>query len=373
MVHHEWIDLRVGAGYGTTFHDADYNAAIRGYVERAPVGIWAEDGSNFYVDGFHLTASMKDLLDHQLGMLSWESWISHRLDTNGSTYGPRWTQVSSQTPADELLTELRASFFDTHPPVTGQNDEPSYDPKPVEDPAGNAVLGNRFVLAQSWWVASELVRRHPQLTVFEMHPGGGQYDVLCVSDPSEGEFMERTHVMLNRNGTLQVHFPSRTRTENVWISSWAHVAQSNDPHQYVKAIEHVAGLGHPPKAPASTERSLAYRVMSAASQMLVNDRHRWDWRSELLDSSDYCGPRNYLDGFNNAECALREARQGPDNGSAPEAHFWALRQDDARTVLVVSDLGFAYAPDHTWDLMENYRQTSRDIREVVTRILHNRV
>ena len=183
--------------------------------------------------------------------------------------------------------------------------------------------------------------------------------------------MERTHVMLNRTGTLQVHFPSRTEKERVWIGSWEHVSRSDDPHQYVKAIEMVAGLGHPAKAPASTKRSIAYRVMSTASQMLVNDRNRWDWRNELLDSSDYGGARNYLVGFNSAEGALREARQRPDNGSGPEAHFWALRRNDAETVLVVSDLGFAYAPDHTWDLLNDYQQSNHDIREVVTQILHS--
>ncbi|MGD4206363.1 hypothetical protein QT666_22610, partial [Xanthomonas citri pv. citri] len=42
---------------------------------------------------------------------------------------------------------------------------------------------NRFAIAQSWWLASELVRRHPELMIYEMHPGGGQYDVLCVATP----------------------------------------------------------------------------------------------------------------------------------------------------------------------------------------------
>ncbi|WP_454116041.1 TY-Chap2 family putative peptide chaperone [Microbacterium aurum] len=41
----------------------------------------------------------------------------------------------------------------------------------------------RFVIAQSWWIASELVRRHPDLVIHESHPGGGMYDCLTGLDP----------------------------------------------------------------------------------------------------------------------------------------------------------------------------------------------
>lgn len=59
---------------------------------------------------------MKDLLNHQRKVLTWESWISHRLATNGSTYGPMWTQVSRRVDAGEVLQKLRDSFFEAHPP-----------------------------------------------------------------------------------------------------------------------------------------------------------------------------------------------------------------------------------------------------------------
>lgn len=38
----------------------------------------------------------------------------------------------------------------------------------------------RMINVQSWWVASKLVRRHPQLGLIETHPGDGMYDCLSV-------------------------------------------------------------------------------------------------------------------------------------------------------------------------------------------------
>lgn len=45
---------------------------------------------------------------------------------------------------------------------------------------GSSALGHRLVGAQSWFVASELLRRHPSMTLIETHPGGGQNDCLSV-------------------------------------------------------------------------------------------------------------------------------------------------------------------------------------------------
>jgi len=64
--------------------------------------------------------------------------------------------------------------------------------------------------AASWRLASELVRRHPSaVRLIRAHPGGGQYDCLCVVPHETGL---EGGVNLNRNGTIQVQhrFDGRT-------------------------------------------------------------------------------------------------------------------------------------------------------------------
>lgn len=55
--------------------------------------------------------------------------------------------------------------------------------------------------AASWKLAGLLVRRHPNLTVRRIHPGGGSYNVLAVHDAS---VIHGPRAMLNRHGTVQV-------------------------------------------------------------------------------------------------------------------------------------------------------------------------
>src|SRR4051794_35374654 len=56
----------------------------------------------------------------------------------------------------------------------------------------------RFILMQSWWLASRLVRRHPELKLIETHPGGGQYDCLTLRKD------QGTRVDINRVGSIHV-------------------------------------------------------------------------------------------------------------------------------------------------------------------------
>jgi hypothetical protein len=45
---------------------------------------------------------------------------------------------------------------------------------------GHFEIAGRHKLAVYWWVASELIRRHPQLELFETHPLDSFYDCLTL-------------------------------------------------------------------------------------------------------------------------------------------------------------------------------------------------
>ena len=231
----------------------------------------------------------------------------------------------------------------------------------------------RFVFAQSWWLASELVRRHPELIVHEMHPGGGMYDVLCVVAPGKDESFELTRIMLNRAGSIQVHHPQRAAKPDEMVGTWKQVMVASDPHEYVKRIEAAAGLGVLAKAPPSTPRALAYRFISTALTMLVNDRHRWDARNEFLDSSGMGGfdedadLRKYLSGFPDA---IRHLSTTPSLGHwrEPYSHFWALLRED-EPVAIVSIEGRLYLPDRVSNLAQEYQVYDRNMHAMVVGLL----
>lgn len=231
----------------------------------------------------------------------------------------------------------------------------------------------RIALAQSWWIASELVRRHPRLLAYEMHPGGGQYDVLCVTDPDSlsphvaAEHLPR--VMMNRVGTLQVHRGAGSET----VATWVQVLESSTPHSIVKDLELHAGWPPPQAAPATTKRTLTYRFFASVLAMTLNDHYPWDVRSEFFDTSGYGDPRaGYLAGF---PVAVESTRTTPTLGipGEPESHFWALRRGD-ETVAVVSIEGHAYFPGGTHtDLMAEYDKHNRRIIPMTVALLKNRL
>lgn len=128
---------------------------------------------------------------------------------------------------------------------------------------------SRFVIAQSWWIASEIVRRHPSLTIRETHPGDGLYDCLTIVDSAQQRILD-----LNRHGRL--HVPGNEDFEPL---PWSATVTAASGHDVVKTLEKAAGLSPPIKAAASGPKVLAYRLIARVLTSLVDDRHTWDARS----------------------------------------------------------------------------------------------
>ena len=189
---------------------AVHHAWIDDHAVKAPVGIWGEGGISFYPPETEMYRKKGSQAETEASQMLWAHWVEKRTEW-GSTYGASWSAVESDEPMDKVLTDLRAEFLmESHPikmlplPDPEQDsDVPEEDSEDDEEDSvepGPEEPAQRFVIAQSWWIASELVRRHPQLVVHEMHPGGGQYDVLAVFAPPHDK--ARTIVMLNRAGTV---------------------------------------------------------------------------------------------------------------------------------------------------------------------------
>ena len=181
----------------------------------------------------------------------------------------------------------------------------------------------RFVIAQSWWIASEIARRHPQLVLIETHPCDGMYDCLTLVD----RYRWTSVVDLNRVGRLHV----RGRTG---FATWSDAIGAPDGHEMVRRLERAAELPARRPTPPTTARTLVYRLIARVLTSLIDDRHAWDARNGFHDSSGGdAGRRGDLDLFPTIRSDLDEDRQDGFLGD-PACRYWLLtRADEAVAVL----------------------------------------
>ena len=93
---------------------------------------------------------------------------------------------------------------------------------------------DRFLIAQMWWIASELVRRHPHLRISGVEVDEGNRLVL-VHDEQDGMSIQWDLV-----GGCK--FLINGDVEKI---SWIEMMAALSPHETVKRIEVAAGLGNP--------------------------------------------------------------------------------------------------------------------------------
>lgn len=194
----------------------------------------------------------------------------------------------------------------------------------------------RLVSIFSWWVAAELVRRHPHLIILETHPGGGMYDCLSIRDGRDAKNTPPI-VDLNRAGQIHIYNP----LSHMLSLTWSDCLSATYPHYVVDRIEDAAGLSRISNQP-STGRTLAYEFIASTLALTIHSPHRWDARNEFLDSSgDDTGwkPDDDLRGYiQNFPSLIRPANgeretpldQTPRVGiwREPYSHYWAIIKYD---------------------------------------------
>lgn len=368
-VHHVWVELLDGERYGTPTRNV-YNKALAGTSAQAPVGVWDQYGNAQYRLGFAPAAEVLDAMRHELEHLGIETWADQR-DAKHGTWGDGWTVIRSALSADELLQTLHSAFVDNNPPIRTEQDahEQVRGATPSATEIDQPLEGEqvpeyhpaaRFVIAQSWWIASELVRRHPDLVIHESHPGGGMYDCLTLLTAEALTPIAQ----VNRAGTIRA-------SENSELSvRWDQVMSASSPHAIVKQIEAATGLRPPARTPASTHKVLAYRFVAAALHAAVNDRHAWDARNEFIDTADWWPGDAELHGYLAAfPHAIKDLRSTPHIGlwHEPESHFWALLRAE-KPVALVSIEGKVYVRDRTIDLRSEY-STGKSMQLIVATVL----
>lgn len=215
------------------------------------------------------------------------------------------------------------------------------------------------VEAASWRLAAELCRRHPErLRVYELQPGGGQYDCLSIAAGGEDP---RSLVQLNRYGSIHTFGRLDGHEPDVEPRSWA-AYLAEDPYLFVRTLEDDTALPAPPEVPATVAHTLVYRLLAAAAAVDVLGVRRRRIVSGYFDSSgEPCRARNEL--F--ADFPAADRRRADDSGERPlgiaEYRFWFVL-DAGRPVACFDIAGFAWDAAGTQvDLMQAYQQCGRRV------------
>jgi hypothetical protein len=215
-------------------------------------------------------------------------------------------------------------------------------------------IQERFVIAQSWWIATELVRRNPQLRILELHPGGGQYETLGIFDT----FAEEEIIHMIRSGG-RIHFMKAPDTEPI---EWSEVFSSS-PHVMVERIERLGGLTPPAQTPPTERHVLTYRLIATILAQMVNAKATWDARSAFVDTAGYGGGtvETVFDDFPSAARRRETAGRVAVLGNAAYA-FWSLNRNE-EAVAVLDEWGWLHHRKNTQavDLMQIYKASGRSL------------
>lgn len=337
------------------------------------MGVWSiedERESHFYAAGDEkYEARGRKALFHRPPVSAVE-WALYKAQTS-----PNWELYKNSMPLlleselDQILAEAQAGFEAVSLKKQGLPGLKARQAASRAAASSSDWGAPPRVIAQSWWIAAELVRRHPESLVYEAHPGGGMYDVLAVApsrhfspDTSTGA----TVVMLNRVGTLQVH-AGATMTD---IAEWAPVLMAAEPFDIVRELESVAGWQPPPTTPSATRRTLTYRFIASALGMFVNDRHKWDARCELFDTVDGLEPRGFVDSFPQAQADLASVPRLGIYGE-PLSHYWGLLRNGEAIALVSIDGRLYRRAGATLDLRVEYQKHHRRLRRMTAAVLRD--
>jgi hypothetical protein len=197
--------------------------------------------------------------------------------------------------------------------------------------------------AVSWRLASEFVRRHPDVVrLIRAHPGGGQSDCLWIlpKTASGGD------IRLNRNGTIQVLERFDGRPADMWPpTSWEHYL-GDDPREFLHRLEVAAGLPVPQSVPAATPTTLTYRVLAAIAATAVKSGNPIEIQAGFIDTSgEGGGPNDLLCHFE--AIPLELLRPLPDDLYDESGYrFWIVVRHDVPVLAVEQSTATAWTQHH---------------------------
>ncbi|TFD58952.1 hypothetical protein E3T39_11365 [Cryobacterium suzukii] len=242
--------------------------------------------------------------------------------------------------------------------VTNENGEGGGDGYEEYNPPAD-----RFLTAQIWWIASELVRRHPHLRISGHEvPGDGR--LVIVHDEQDSMSIQWDLVggcKFLVNGVVN-------------SISWIEMMAAVSPHETVKRIEVATGLGVPKATPVTTPHSLTYRVVASALATAVDDRH--EWYAVPAPMNPYDDPDcAYFLPFPTALKARDDYAEAADVQIAATGRgihffqpFWALLRN-LEPIAIFDSAGVIHTEWGPMELMPTYDKLGRKLAFTTARVL----
>jgi len=228
--------------------------------------------------------------------------------------------------------------------------------------------------ALAWWIAAEMIRRHPEeLRVIESHPGGGQYDCLSLYRRGSEDALV-AHLNLEGHITPVSWFAEPGDPGNSGVAdarlNWLEVLAAEDRRRYViEALEGACGLASPHRTPSTVTTSIGPRLIARFASTAAFTSRTWHIRNAVHDSSgltsgvnawarDIAGP-----GFEPSKSDLL---------GDPHYRYWFVLDSECAAAAVVDvDRGVSWRRDRpavAYELMELYARYRSRIDRVMSNV-----
>jgi len=180
-----------------------------------------------------------------------------------------------------------------------------------------------LVHAAAWWIAAELVRRHPG--EFRVYDTGGhfQYDVLAVSKLSRNNSTSGSSAVVWMNRHSQGHLttgswfddPSSTERFN-----WTDVLMAPNRLTYiVEQLEREAGLSSPGTSPSTKPNTIVPRIIAGFLARSVFTKKNWVAVNGVWDNG--VGEAYTHDALFSAVPGMKSKAPNPGGGFFDESTF----------------------------------------------------
>lgn len=226
-------------------------------------------------------------------------------------------------------------------------------------------LPYEVVNALAWWIASELIRRHPNmLRVIETHPGGGMYDCLSIVNRETGQGL----IDLNRNGRIRIRRYDPRRGEGEIFVEWVPVLMlGRRRKKFISSLQEALDLPTHTNALPTHKNSIGVRLLANLANRFSFSNKTWDLRNAWLDTSGYGeGPQtSWTDQFPKMD---RVDLEGDCFGNSHYRYWFLIDFNKTPKLLVDADRGLAWDSQNVrFDLMEIY-SSQKSIDALVHRI-----
>ena len=225
------------------------------------------------------------------------------------------------------------------------------------------VAADRFVDAQLWWVASELCRRHPWLSLTET-----EFDEVGTVLEAVGNIEGReVRVGFSRTAGIAI----KDRDFHVPLPEL--FVQVN-PHEVLKRIELAHGMGKPDDTPPTNGTTIGYRSIAHILNAMVNSRYSWTLRGERVSDPHVLADLSWMGAASEWPTMLGLKMRwneynvlGALYETAP-TQAWLLMRD-LEPIAVFDRYGEVHMSHGKADLLQVYRDQGSNLTLAVDRVL----